>query len=53
VRFSAPTHPGNDLVVGLFDGGRTPSGDHVIGFEATSGGATVLKHGRAELVGPR
>ncbi len=44
VRFAANVFPGNDLEVQLYE-----LGDDAFGFEATSGGATVIKHGRAEV----
>lgn len=48
-RFSAPTFPGRPLEVSLYDAGTTPDGGRALAFEATSGGATVVRHGRAEL----
>ena len=44
VRFTSPTFVGEDLRVDLYDAG--PLG---CAFEATSAGATVISHGRAEL----
>jgi acyl dehydratase len=44
VRFAANVFPGNDVEVQLYEAG----GD-ALAFEATSGGATVIKHGRAEV----
>jgi acyl dehydratase len=44
VRFAANVFPGNDVEVQLYEAG----GD-AYAFEATSAGATVIKHGRAEV----
>ena len=44
VRFATPTFLGEQLRVSVFDAG---SGAYA--FEAESGGATVVSHGRAEL----
>ena len=44
VRFAANVFPGNDVEVQLYE-----LGDGAYGFEATSAGATVIKHGRAEV----
>jgi acyl dehydratase len=44
VRFAANVFPGNDVEVQLYE-----AGDGALAFEATSGGATVIKHGRAEV----
>ena len=49
-RFSSPVFPRNDLVVEVYDIGPGDNGLHHVGFEATSAGATVIKHGRAELL---
>jgi MaoC dehydratase-like protein len=49
-RFSAPVFPGHELLVQIYDAGRTPAGLHAYAFEATSAGVTVIKHGRAEVV---
>jgi acyl dehydratase len=48
-RFSSPVFPGNELTVDVYDAGRSEDGSHVYVFEATSAGAKVIKHGRAEL----
>jgi acyl dehydratase len=48
-RFSSPMFPRHDLGVEFFDIGPGPDGVHLFGFEATSAGKTVLKHGRAEI----
>lgn len=48
-RFAAPTHPNAPLEVHLYDAGLRDDGAHVIAFEALSGGATVIKHGRADI----
>ena len=44
VRFAANVFPGNDVEVQLYQ-----LDDGAFGFEATSAGATVIKHGRAEV----
>lgn len=44
VRFAANVFPGNDVEVQLYE-----LGGDAFGFEATSGGATVIKNGRAEV----
>jgi acyl dehydratase len=49
VRFSAPAYPGKDLVVSLYDAGRTAEGGPVFAFEAVQDGIAVLRHGRVEL----
>jgi acyl dehydratase len=51
-RFSAPTFPGRDLVVRLYDAGSTAEGNQALAFEATQDGVTVIKHGRAEFSPP-
>ncbi|HLG67341.1 MAG TPA: MaoC/PaaZ C-terminal domain-containing protein [Acidimicrobiales bacterium] len=48
-RFAAPVFPRSELTVELFDAGHTPEGGRAVAFEARSGGATVIRHGRAEL----
>ena len=48
-RFSSPVFPYHPLVVEIFDAGRTHDGGRALAFEATQRGATVIKHGRAEL----
>jgi acyl dehydratase len=48
-RFSSPVYPLNEIEVGLFDGGRTDDGNRIVAFEAESAGATVIKHGWAEV----
>jgi acyl dehydratase len=48
-RFSSPVFPYHPLVVDIYDAGRTEDGGRALAFEATQRGATVLKHGRAEL----
>jgi acyl dehydratase len=50
-RFSSPMFPRHDLVVEFFDIGPGPDDVHLFGFEATSAGQTVVKHGRAEISG--
>ncbi len=49
VRFAAPTFPGDDIEVAVYDAGRTERGFRSYAFEATSGGQTVLRHGRVEV----
>jgi acyl dehydratase len=46
VRFASNVFPGNDVEVQLYE-----AGDGALAFEATSGGATVIKNGRAEVKG--
>jgi len=46
-RFSAPTFPGNDLDVTVYDAGPSGEGERSFAFEATAGDAAVIKHGRA------
>jgi acyl dehydratase len=48
-RFSAPTFPGHELEVTVFDAGRSDDGTHAYAFEAVSDGVTVIKHGRADI----
>ncbi|HEX5588097.1 MAG TPA: MaoC/PaaZ C-terminal domain-containing protein [Acidimicrobiia bacterium] len=48
-RFSAPTYPGNELEVTVYDAGPSGEGTHSVAFEATSAGVTVIKHGRADI----
>jgi acyl dehydratase len=48
-RFAAPVFPGNPIEVTAFDAGHTENGATQLAFEAASGGATVIRHGRAEL----
>ncbi|HEX8581068.1 MAG TPA: MaoC/PaaZ C-terminal domain-containing protein [Acidimicrobiales bacterium] len=50
VRFAANVFPGNDVVTEVFDAG-TAGDRRAYAFEATSAGAVVVKHGRAELSG--
>jgi MaoC like domain len=49
-RFSSPAFPRRDLVVDLFDAGRTEEGGRAMAFEAKQGEVTVIKHGRVELL---
>jgi len=49
VRFSAPTFPGDDIEVSVFEAGRTVDGRLAYAFEAVSAGRTVLRHGRIEV----
>jgi acyl dehydratase len=49
VRFAAPTFPGDDIEVAVFDLGTTDTGLHSYAFEATSRGRVVLRHGRVEV----
>lgn len=48
-RFSAPVRPCQQLVIGVFDAGRTERGDRAVAFEAMADGRAVLKHGLIEL----
>jgi acyl dehydratase len=48
-RFSSPMFPRHELVVDFFDIGPGAEGIHLYGFEASSDGQTVVKHGRAEI----
>jgi acyl dehydratase len=48
-RFSAPAFPGRDLVVNLYDAGRTSEGGHALAFEALQDNVVVIKHGLAEF----
>jgi acyl dehydratase len=48
-RFSAPAFPNRDLVVTMYDAGRTAEGARALAFEAVQDGVTVIKHGLAEF----
>jgi acyl dehydratase len=48
-RFAAPVFPGNPLEVSAYDAGLTDDGAPQLAFEALSGDAMVIRHGRAEL----
>ena len=48
VRFASPTRLDADLTVDVYDASEV-LGPGVYTFEATSAGATVIKHGRLEL----
>ncbi len=48
-RFASPVYPRNEVEVQVFDAGHTEAGNRVAVFEASSAGATVIKHGWAEL----
>jgi acyl dehydratase len=50
-RLSSPVYPRHELAVEVFDIGPTADGGHAYGFEATSAGVTVIRHGRAETFG--
>jgi len=50
VRFSAPTFPGREIVVDIYDAGWTAEGGRAFAFECIQEGKAVIKHGRAELV---
>jgi len=52
VRFAAPTFPGDNIEVAVYEAGRTEQGRRSYAFEATSAGATVLRHGRVEVDEP-
>jgi acyl dehydratase len=49
-RFSAPAFPKKDLVVQMFDAGRTEEGGRSLAFEALQEGVAVIKHGRVDLL---
>lgn len=51
-RFSSPVFPGNELEVTVYEIGPSEDGTEAYAFEATSGGATVVKHGRADVADP-
>jgi hypothetical protein len=48
-RFSSPVFPREELTVDVYDAGETAGGGRALAFEASSAGAMVIKHGRAEL----
>jgi acyl dehydratase len=48
-RFSSPVFPRHELTVDVYDAGITADGGRALAFEASSAGAMVIKHGRAEL----
>jgi acyl dehydratase len=48
VRFSKPVFPGREVTVAIYDAGQE-GGRRAYAFEATSGGDTVIKDGRAEV----
>lgn len=48
VRFSAPAFPGDDIELAVYEIGGTAGGGMAFAFEAHSGGAAVLRHGRLE-----
>ena len=48
-RFSSPVFPPGQLVVEVYDAGRSDDGGNVVAFEASANGVTVLQHGRAEF----
>jgi acyl dehydratase len=50
-RFSAPAFPSRELVVEVYDVGDADGPVRALAFEATQDGVTVIKHGRAELIG--
>jgi acyl dehydratase len=49
VRFSAPAFPGDDIELAVYEIEGTADGGKAFAFEANSGGATVLRHGRLEI----
>jgi acyl dehydratase len=49
VRFSAPTFPGDDIEVSVYDAGAAGDGRQAYAFEAMSAGQNVLRHGRIEV----
>jgi acyl dehydratase len=48
-RFASPVFPRSTLTVDVFDAGTNGDGARAVAFDATSDGATVVKHGRAEF----
>ncbi|MEX1008279.1 MAG: MaoC/PaaZ C-terminal domain-containing protein, partial [Acidimicrobiia bacterium] len=49
-RFASPVFPRSELVVELYDAGTTEHGELLdVAFEASAAGATVIRHGRAEI----
>lgn len=49
VRFSAPAFPGDDIELAVYEIGGTVGRGTAFAFEAYSGGATVIRHGRLEI----
>jgi acyl dehydratase len=49
VRFAAPTLPGTDLTVRIYDAGTTPAGRRAYAFEAAARESLAIKNGWAEL----
>ncbi len=49
VRFSAPTFPGDDIEVSVYEAGLAADGRLTYAFEAVSAGRSVLRHGRIEV----
>jgi acyl dehydratase len=49
VRFSAPTFPGDDIEVSVYQAGAAGDGRQAYAFEASSAGRNVLRHGRIEV----
>jgi acyl dehydratase len=49
-RFSSPLFPRNQLTVEVYDIGAGTDGRYLFGFEATSAGKSIVKHGRAEFL---
>jgi acyl dehydratase len=50
VRFAAPAFPGDAIDLDVYDAGTTNTGAAAFAFEARSGGAAVLRHGRFEVL---
>ena len=48
-RFSSPVFPRHELTVDVYDAGSTEDGGRALAFEASSQGAKVIRHGRAEI----
>jgi acyl dehydratase len=49
VRFAAPSFPGDDIDLTVYENGKTDLGMKSYAFEAESGGRTILRHGRLEV----
>ena len=48
-RFSAPAYPGEPIEVTVYELGERPNGVREFTFEARTGNATVLRHGRFDV----
>jgi acyl dehydratase len=49
VRFAAPSYPGDNYEVSVYEVGKTDKGMRSCAFEVSSGSAAVLRHGRVEV----